>query len=222
MGERALERLYAVHVAVFGVGGVGSWCAEALVRSGVNHLTLIDDDVVAASNINRQRQARPSTLGRSKVEALREMLLETVPDARIDICAERYTPQTADSFDGLLAGCDFVIDAIDSVECKAHLIWRCTCGGGPAIFSSMGAALRTDPTQVRMAPFRKVAGDGLARALRARFRKGGIPMPDHLCIYSAEPPNARGSACKGSVMTVTCAFGMALASLVLAAMQQQA
>lgn len=227
MGEDAFGRLAAARVAVFGVGGVGGWCAEALVRSGVRRLTLVDDDVVAASNTNRQRQANPSTVGRPKVEALREMLLETMPDAEIAARAERYAPGNAAAFDGLLGTCDFVIDAIDSVECKAHLIATCTAlrNAGLRIFSSMGAAFRLDPTRIRTAPFDKVTGDGLARALRNRFRRDGVPLPRHTCVFSEEPPMGGPGGMadeKGSIMPVTCAFGMALASLVVSAVRESA
>ena len=220
LGDETFERLSSVHVAVFGVGGVGGWCAEALLRTGVNHLTLVDDDLVAESNINRQRQALPSTVGKPKVHVLRDTLLEIAPDAVIDAIETRYTPENADHFNQLLDSCDFVIDAIDSVDCKAHLIHRCVSSGDrkpTAVFSSMGAALRTDPTKIRTAPFHKVVGDGLAKALRNRFRKSGIPLPRHLCVYSEESPSASTAAVKGSIMPVTCAFGMALASLVVQA-----
>ena len=214
LGDSAFERLAAARIAVFGVGGVGGWCAEALLRTGARHLTLIDDDAVAPSNINRQRQAIPSMIGRSKVEVLREILLEIAPDAQIDARNERYAPQNAATFDALLSESDFVIDAIDSVDCKAHLI-RSAISRKATIFSSMGAALRFDPTRIRTAPFHKVTGDGLARALRNRFRKEGVPLPHHLCVYSEESPRSLPATLKGSIMPVTCAFGMALASLVI-------
>lgn len=219
LGDAAFARLANAHIAVFGVGGVGGWCAEALLRNGIRRLTLIDDDLVAASNINRQRQATPATIGRPKVEVLRELLLAIVPEAQITARTERYTPQTATAFDGLLTDADIIIDAIDSVDCKAHLIRRCTehaaNGGKPILLSSMGAALRTDPTKIRAVPFHKVTGDGLARALRTRFRKDGIELPRHLCVYSEEPPKALPDSSKGSIMPVTCAFGMALAALAI-------
>lgn len=220
LGNETFERLSSMHVAIFGVGGVGGWCSEALLRTGVRNLTLIDDDVVVESNINRQRQALPSTIGKPKVEILRNMLLETSPDAAINTFHARYTPDSADIFTSLIDSCDIVIDAIDSVDCKAHLMQRCvsSSNGKPtAIFSSMGAALRTDPTKIRTAPFHKVVGDGLAKALRNRFRKDGLPLPRHLCVYSEELPTVSSESAKGSIMPVTCAFGMALASLVVQA-----
>lgn len=224
LGDAAYKNLAAVHVAVFGVGGVGGWSAEALVRTGVHRLTLIDDDAVAESNINRQRQAKPSTIGKPKVEILKDMLLEIVPDAEIAAIPERYTPETSERFAPLLSNCDFVIDAIDSVDCKAHLIQQCTEeaeGRQPTIFSSMGAALRTDPTRIRTAPFHKVIGDGLAKALRNRYRKAGHNLPKHLCVYSEELPESRNGTVKGSIMPVTCTFGMTLASLVIESVREE-
>lgn len=214
MGEYAFARLAAARITIFGVGGVGGWCAEALLRTGARHITLIDDDLVAPSNINRQRQAIPSTIGQPKVEVLAAILREIAPDAQIAAQQERYTPETAAAFNALIRSSDFVIDAIDSVDCKLHLIRHCTeceC----ILFSSMGAALRTDPTKIRIAPFHKVTGDGLARALRNRFRNERLDLPRHLCVYSEEPPKTLPNALKGSIMPVTCAFGMTLASLVL-------
>ena len=225
LGDAAFERLASVHVAVFGVGGVGGWCAEALLRTGVRRLTLIDDDTVAESNVNRQRQAKPSTVGMAKADVLRDLLLETVADAEITAITERYTPDAPERFDSLIGDCDFVIDAIDSVDCKAHLIRRCTSEPDvrrTVIFSSMGAALRTDPSKMRIAPFNKVCGDGLAKALRSRYKKAGCSLPKHLCVYSEEPPHAGTGTAKGSIMPVTCSFGMALASLVIRTVSEQA
>ena len=220
VGASAFKRLKTVHVAIFGVGGVGGWCAEALLRTGVRHITIVDDDTVAESNTNRQRQALPSTIGRPKVEVLKEMLLEIIPDATITAIPKRYTPDSSEAFEKLLSCCDFVVDAIDSVDCKAHLIQRCTAGtaGRPVeIFSSLGAAFRIDTTKVRTAPFHKIAGDGLARALRGKYKKAKIPLPKHMCAYSEELPANPPKTDKGSIMPVTCAFGMALASLVVKA-----
>lgn len=223
LGHEAFSRISGSHIAIFGVGGVGGWCAEALIRTGVRNITLIDDDVVAESNVNRQRQATPSTVGRMKVEVLRDILLDIAPDATITAITERYTPESAVRFNHVLDTADFVIDAIDSVDCKAHLIQRCANPAiakdgkacGPILFSSMGAALRTDPTRVKVSPFNKIAGDGLARALRNRFRKCGLPIPRHICVHSEELPLKSATGIKGSLMPVTCAFGMVLASLVI-------
>lgn len=201
-GPSAMARLASARVAVIGVGGVGSWCAEALARTGVGHLILIDDDLVAASNLNRQCPATSLSLGRAKVEAMRERLLAIVPDLDVAAHTVRYTG-------GELPACDLVVDAIDSVDCKTALVLAAVDAGLPVI-SSMGAALRTDPTRVRVTDFAKVEGDGLARALRHRFREQGRALPKFPCVWSAEPPLALES--RGSVMTVTATFGMCLAA----------
>jgi len=214
LGAEAMERLAAAHVLVVGVGGVGSWCAEALVRTGLGNLTLIDDDVVAESNLNRQCPATTATLGRPKVEAMRERLLSICPACDVRGRFERF-----EGFVGF-EGFDLVIDAIDSVDCKAELILGATEAGVPLV-SSMGAALRTDPTKVRVTQFEKVEGDGLAKALRQRFKKlRRFPAAKFPCVWSAEIPilqpqtsNLKLQALpKGSLMTVTATFGMCLAS----------
>ena len=203
LGEKAMARLASAHVLVVGVGGVGSWCAEALLRTGVGHLTLMDDDVVAASNLNRQCQATEATLGRPKADALRERLLSICPDADVTAQTVRFTgPED-------ISGFDAVVDAIDSVECKAALVLK-ACELKIPVVSSMGAALRTDPSRVRVTRFDKVSGDGLARALRRRFRDGGRVLPRFDCVWSDEPP--RRIAVRGSIMPVTATFGMCLAS----------
>ena len=215
LGDEAMARLAKAHVLVVGVGGVGSWCAEALARTGVGRLTLVDDDLVAASNVNRQCPATAKTIGRRKVEVMRELLFEINPSLDVAAVAARYPAGTP----GLdLAAFDVVIDAIDSVDCKAQLVCAATEAGVP-LFSSMGAARRLDPTKVVLRRFDKVEGDGLARALRQRFKKTGrFPKKSFLCAVSTEPafplpPTTDGApAPKGSLMPVTCAFGMVLAS----------
>lgn len=205
IGTEALKQLGALHVAVFGVGGVGSWCAEALVRSGVRHLTLVDDDVVAPSNLNRQCPAVTGNLGRLKVEEMKARLKSINPEAEIEAVATRYT--------GGPVAADFIVDAIDSVDCKAELILEATAAGIP-IVSSMGAAKRLDPTKIEIRRFERVEGDGLARALRQRFKRiGRFPMAKFCCVVSTETPLPLAE--KGSMMPVTCAFGMALAHEVI-------
>ena len=209
LGAAAMRRLANLKVAVFGAGGVGGACAEALVRTGLMHLEVVDFDVVAPSNMNRQVQACPATVGRPKAEALCERLLSVSPSARLTWRNERYSASSG-AFD--FGACDVVVDAIDSVADKAALV-REALAAGAMVYSSMGAALRTDPTQVRVSKFSKVSGDGLARALRQRFRKDGLGTPpDFLCVHSCELP--RDIPVRGSVMQVTAAFGLALASLV--------
>ena len=218
VGAHAVEAFARARVAVFGLGGVGGWCAEALVRSGVGGLMLVDDDRVAPSNLNRQLPALSSTIGRFKVDVLAERFRDANPTAEIDARAERYTPESAASFD--LTQFDCVVDAIDSVQCKAHLI-RSAASFGVAVFSSMGAAARTDPSRIRATSFRKVEGDGLARALRRRFKEDGWPAREFTCVWSDEPPANLGErseedgTANGSLMPVTASFGLRLASLVL-------
>ena len=205
-----MARLSAAKVLVVGVGGVGSWCAEALARTGVGHLTLLDDDTVAESNLNRQCPATVRTLCRAKVEAMAERLREAAPEVEVVALNRRYAAETAAGFD--LGGYDAVADAIDSVDCKAELILGATETGVPLV-SSMGAALRTDPTQVRVTRFEKVEGDGLARALRQRFKRFGRFPGRFEAVWSAEAP-ARCEG-RGSLMTVTAAFGMAAAARII-------
>lgn len=211
LGDAALARLARARVAVIGIGGVGSWCAEALARTGVGSLTLVDDDRVAVSNVNRQCPATMATIGRPKVEAMAARLAEIAPEAEIVPCAMRFTGDG--EFD--LGGFDAVVDAIDSVDCKAQLILAATAAGVPTV-SSMGAALRVDPTRVRVTRFEKVEGDGLARALRQRFRRLGRFPGRFAAVWSTETPRADGGKnVRGSIMPVTAAFGMALAGEII-------
>ena len=222
LGSDAMAVLARTRMIVFGVGGVGGWCAESLVRSGIGHLTIVDDDVVALSNINRQLPATMRTIGRTKTDVLRERFLDINPSLEINALCTRYTPETADSFK--LENYDFVIDAIDSVSCKAHLIRTVASFPSVTLFSSMGAGGRTDPSRIRATPFSKIHGDGLARALRQRFKRDdAFPLHDFTCVWSDEPAVNLGERrdtdgrANGSFMPVTAAFGLRLASLALAA-----
>ena len=209
LGEEAMKRLAAARVLVVGVGGVGSWCAEALVRTGLGHVTLMDDDVVAESNVNRQCPATAATIGWPKVEAMAERLRAINPQADVIARFERF-----EGFEGF-EKFDVVVDAIDSVDCKAELILGATEAGVPLV-SSMGAALRLDPTKVRVTRFEKVEGDGLARALRQRFRRLGRFPGRFAAVWSTETPRADGGKnVRGSIMPVTAAFGMALAGEII-------
>ncbi len=215
MGAEAVNAFARLRVAVFGVGGVGGWCAESLVRSGVGHLMVVDSDRVCASNVNRQVMATSRTIGQMKVEALRARLLDINPNAEVSAVASVYSAETADSFD--LGGFDYVIDAIDSMRAKAHLINAVTRLERPTLVSSLGAARKTDPFRIRKSEFWKVQGDGLARALRRRFRQlGEFPAKKFTCVWSDELPAPLGTAgALGSVVHVTAMFGFALAGLVL-------
>ena len=216
LGDDVMARLKEVRVIIFGTGGVGSWCAEALVRTGLRHLTIVDCDRVVESNCNRQLMATVKTMGRFKVEALAERLSDISPEAVITPLALRYTEETAEQF--RLEDYDYTVDCIDSVRDKADLILRTAASGHTKLFCSMGAALRTDPTLVRSAEFWRIKGDALARALRNRFKKEGrFPARKFRSVYSEETPlhNLFEADGNGSLMTVTATFGMTLASLVI-------
>ena len=212
LGTDAMKRIGAQRVIIFGVGGVGSWCAEALVRTGVKHLTLVDFDRVDVTNINRQLMATQQTIGQVKVEALRERLLTINPQAEITALFKLFDEESAPTF--ALDSYDFIIDAIDSLKDKALLI-ELACRTKAKFFSSMGAALKLDPTRVQVAEFWKVKGDPLARALRNRFKKQQrFPKRKFKCVFSDEPARQVGEV-KGSLVQITAVFGMTLASLVI-------
>ena len=190
LGDETMDLLASVRVIIFGVGGVGSWCAEGLVRSGISHITIVDSDRVCITNVNRQMMATSKTIGMVKVEALQERLQEINPDVKINAIQEIYSEETADAFD--LDSYDYVIDAIDSLKDKASLILRAT-RSQCKFFSSMGAALKLDPLKVEVAEFWKVRGCPLARALRQRFKKKKeFPKKKFLCVYSEEVLSNKG------------------------------
>ena len=190
LGNEVMDRIAQKRVIIFGVGGVGSWCAESLVRSGIRQLTIVDSDRVCITNINRQLMATTQTVGQVKVEVLRDRLLSINPSAQITALQKIFTQETADEFE--LGSYDYVIDAIDSLKDKAALILL-TCRTKARLFSSMGAALKLDPTRIRVTEFWKVQGDPLARALRNRFKRDKqLPRRKFLCVYSDEMLTNRG------------------------------
>ena len=212
LGSDAMERLDQRRVIIFGVGGVGSWCAESLVRSGIRQLTIVDFDRVDVTNVNRQLMATTQTVGQVKVEALKERLLTINPQAEITALQQIFSEETADSFQ--LDTYDYIIDAIDSLKDKATLILL-ACQKQAKLFSSMGAALKLDPTKIQVTEFWKVKGDPLARALRNRFKKEKLfPKRKFLCVFSDEQLQPVGEG-KGSLMHITASFGMILAGLVI-------
>ena len=232
LGIEAIEELRTKRVILFGVGGVGSWCAEALIRTGLVHLTIVDGDTVQPSNINRQLPATRETLGRPKVEVLRERLLSINPEAEIKAINAMYEPTPSlkgvEDLGEALSEYDYIIDAIDSVAAKTDLIIRATRVRGTKVFSSMGAALRFDPTQVTTGELMSIKGDALAKAVRARMKKIGLkPYKKVKCVYSTEQAvriqNTDRYAdriqtelpIKGSLMQVTAVFGCTLASMVI-------
>jgi len=185
-GEPALRKMGASRVAVFGIGGVGSWAAEALARSGVGHLTIVDNDVVCVTNVNRQLQATVRNVGRAKVGELKNRLADVNPRCRVEAVQKFYDPSSADEFD--LASFDYVLDCIDSVSRKVDLIQR-TIAAGPTLFSSMGAASKLDVTQIRVASVWETQGCGLARLIRKKLRQAGF-KGDFQTVFSPEslPP----------------------------------
>ena len=190
LGNEVMSLISQKRVIIFGVGGVGSWCAESLVRSGIRHLTIVDSDRVCITNINRQLMATSKTVGQVKVEALKERLLSINPSAEITALQQIFTAETADSFN--IGSYDYIIDAIDSLKDKALLILMATQTNAK-FFSSMGAALKLDPTRIKTAEFWKVQGDPLARALRNRFKRDGrFPRRKFQCVYSDELLQNRG------------------------------
>lgn len=190
VGKRVMEKLAEARVIIFGVGGVGSWCAESLVRSGISHLTIVDSDRICITNINRQLMATMQTVGQVKVDALKDRLLAINPKAEITAVQEIYTEETADSFQ--LDTYDYIIDAIDSLKDKALLIQK-ACETKSVFFSSMGAALKMDPTKIDVAEFWKVKGCPLAAALRRKFKKSHeFPKRKFKCVYSEELLHNKG------------------------------
>ncbi len=182
LGEAATERLAQKRVAVFGVGGVGSFCIEALARAGVGALLLFDPDEVALSNLNRQIIALHSTIGRPKAEVMRARILDINPDAAVEVYKVFYTAENAEAFD--LSGCDYIVDAIDTVSSKLALIERATRLGIPVI-SSMGTGNKLDPSRFAIADIYKTSVCPLARVMRCELRRRGIRALK--VLYSTEP-----------------------------------
>ncbi len=213
LGQECMEHLSRIRVIVFGVGGVGSWCIESLIRSGILNITIVDSDTICASNINRQLHATTQTIGLSKTETMKKRLLEINPDANVLALDMRYDESTSSSFN--LGSYDYIIDAIDSLSCKAHLIQTAT-NTTATFFSSMGAALKLDPSRIKTAEFWKVYGCPLAAALRRKLRKERMQTKKFTCVFSDEllSNQTEGNA-NGTVMHVTATFGLTIASLVI-------
>ena len=190
MGDDVMQTIASRRVIIFGVGGVGSWVAECLIRSGIRHLTIVDSDRICASNVNRQLMATSLTVGEVKVDALRRHLLEISPDADILALQKIYSADTADDF--ALDTYDYIIDAIDSLKDKALLMLK-ACQTKAVFFSSMGAALKMDPTKIQVAEFWKVRGCPLGAALRKKFKHMKVrPAHKFKCVFSEEVLKNRG------------------------------
>ena len=213
LGESAMEKLKTSHVAVFGLGGVGSWCAEALARSGVGRLTLVDRDTVSVSNINRQLCASFDTVGRSKTAVMAERIRAAAPDADITEIAGHYEAADRERF---FADYDYVVDAIDLVSCKLDLIMTCRDRGIP-IISALGTGNKKDASMLEITDISKTRGCALARVVRKELRARGVEH--HQVVYSPEepteplqfeaPPPGRRSV-PGSLIWVPATAGMLL------------
>lgn len=182
-GEEAMKKFASSRVAVFGIGGVGGHAAEALVRSGIGNIELIDADTVCQSNINRQLFATTKNIGRLKTEAAKERLLEINPEINITVKSIFYLPENADEFD--FTQYDYIIDAVDTVAAKLSLAQKAQLAGTP-IISSMGAGNKLDPTLLEVADIYKTSVCPLAKVMRTECRKRGIKKLK--CVYSKEIP----------------------------------
>ena len=183
IGDEPLDRLARAKVAVFGVGGVGGFCVEALARAGVGALDLYDDDTVSESNLNRQLAALRSTIGQPKAEVLARRVADINPDCTVRAIRMFYLPQNADTVD--LGQYDYVVDCIDTVAAKLDIAQRCARLNVPLI-SAMGTGNKLDPTGFVVTDISKTQGCPLARVMRKELRKRGI---DHLkVVYSQEEP----------------------------------
>ena len=183
IGKEALERLSKAHVAVFGIGGVGGYVVEALVRSGIGAYDLIDDDKVCLTNLNRQIIATRDTIGRHKVEVMRERILSINPDAEVTTHRCFYLPEYARDFE--FASYDYVVDAVDTVTAKLEIVMRAKESNIPVI-SCMGVGNKLNPTQLEIADIYKTSVCPLAKVMRRELRKRGV---DKLkVLYSKEEP----------------------------------
>ncbi|ETP73879.1 dinucleotide-utilizing enzyme possibly involved in molybdopterin or thiamin biosynthesis [Lachnospiraceae bacterium JC7] len=234
LGADSMEKLKNSRVAVFGIGGVGGFVCEALVRSGVGHFDLIDDDKVCLSNLNRQIIATRKTLGRYKTEVMKERMLDINPDVEVNIHNCFFLPENADKFP--FEEYDYVVDAVDTVTAKIELVMKCKEKGVP-IISSMGAGNKLDPSAFKVADIYKTNVCPLAKVMRHELKKRGVrklkvvyseeqamkPMEeksfnsgaDNLCAPEAEPGSAKRRATPGSVAFVPSVAGLIIAGEVV-------
>lgn len=228
LGKEMMNLLAKKKVIIFGIGGVGSWCAESLIRSGIVNLTMVDSDQICVTNVNRQLHATTKTVGQAKVDALKSRLLDINPTANIIGIQKIYNADSYQEFE--LESYDFIIDAIDSLSSKVHLIQKATQTNAVFI-SSMGAALKIDPTRIKVAEFWKVRGCPLGSAIRKRIKKGEAPAKKFMCVYSDEllenkghafheqdeshQANNKKASINGTVSHITAIFGLTIAGLVI-------
>ncbi len=242
-GQQGLDTIKQSHICVIGIGGVGSWTAEALARSGVGEITLIDHDDIALSNINRQIHSSDSTVGQSKVEVMAQRILQFSPDCKVNIIDDFITDTNCQKY--LSMGYDYVIDAIDSIKFKCTIIYYCKRNKIPVITTG-GAGGLTDPTMIQVSDLAKTWNDPLAAKVRSqlRYQYGYTKNPKRSfgvkCVYSTEQqryPNQDGSVdyakpgvkgvhldCSmgfGSATQVTATFGFVAAARAIDALLQK-
>ncbi|MBQ7053421.1 MAG: tRNA threonylcarbamoyladenosine dehydratase [Clostridia bacterium] len=215
-GDEGMSRLRGARVAVFGVGGVGGHCAQALARAGVGAIDVFDDDVVSITNINRQAVAMTSTIGRPKVDVIRDQILDINPEADVVCHRMFFAPENADEID--FSRYAYVVDCIDTVKAKVELICRAKAAGVPVI-SAMGAGNKLDPTRFEVEDLSKTSVCPLCRVMRTQLKKRGITR--HKVVYSREEPcrvvadASNGRHAPGSVSFVPPVMGLILAGEVI-------
>lgn len=219
LGRGAMETLAQSHVAVLGIGGVGSWCAEALARSGVGTLTLVDEDEVSVTNINRQIEAVSSAVGLGKAGVMARRIADISPETRVFPRRERYEAETREAF--FAVRYDYIVDAIDLVSCKVDLIVTARERGIP-IVSALGTGNKLDAQRLRLCDIAETSGCPFARVVRRELRRRGVEH--HAVVFSPEeasqarqleaPPPGRRSV-PGSVVWVPAAAGLLLAQHVV-------
>ncbi len=225
LGTEDLERLTNTHVLIAGLGGVGSFVAESLGRIGVRHLTLLDHDVVSVSNLNRQLVALHSTLGQAKTDVMAARLRDINPQIELTVLTEFLLKEQAEAF-VLEHACDFVVDCIDSIVCKAALVAACIKHERP-VASSMGAGNRLDVTQVKIATLNQTHSCALAREMRSLLKKMGV-RTNYPVVYSTEKSrqplphqpidgsmSGHPRAVNGTIAYMPALFGMMLSGVVV-------
>jgi tRNA A37 threonylcarbamoyladenosine dehydratase len=216
VGKKVLTSMAHTKVLLLGIGGVGSWCAEALIRNGIGHLTMVDFDKISVTNINRQLHALQSTIGKSKVHEMKKRLLDINPHAEIVSYELKYKPDTADKLK--METYDFIIDAIDTLSAKVNLLEQ-ALKTDATVLSSMGAGRKLDPAKIQKISFWKTKGCPLAKFVRKKLRNRGVTK-DFMCVFSPEnlTPfdyiSENNSVINGSSVHVTGIFGLFLAGMV--------
>lgn len=226
LGKEALETLKDSRVCIFGVGGVGSYVVEALARAGVGHMTLVDNDDVAESNINRQIIATTKTVGRSKVEVAAERVRDINPDSSVICVKSFYLPENSSEF--VFTDYDYVVDAIDTVSAKIDIALKCSELGVPVI-SSMGTGNKLDPTKFEVTDIYKTSGDPLARVMRRELKKRNVkklkvvysteeakkPVNEEDALKESEESGSKRRSIPGSVSFVPSVAGLIIAGEVI-------